>query len=58
MMSRLPGANVKKVILFFSNDLPLQIWTLKICNHNISKTIIGRSFKLGKLIEDDELINW
>ena len=44
----------KKVILFFSNYLPLQIWTLKICNHEISKTITARSFKLGQLIEDDE----
>ena len=38
----------KKVIIFFSN------WTLKICNHDISKTITARSFKLGQLIEDDE----
>ena len=44
----------KKVILFFSNDLPLQIWTLKICNHDILQTITARSFKLGQLIEDDE----
>ena len=44
----------KKVILFFSNYLPLQILTLKICNHDISKTITARSFKLGELIEDDE----
>ena len=44
----------KKVILFFFNYLPLQIWTMKICNHDISKTITGRSFKLGQLIEDDE----
>ena len=29
---------LRKVILFFSNYLPLQIWTLKICNHDISKT--------------------
>ena len=43
-----------KVILFFSNYLPLQIWPLKICIHDISKTIKARSFKLGKLIEDDE----
>ena len=48
----------KKVISFFSNYLPLQIWTLKICNHDISKTIKARSFKLGLLIEDDEKINW
>ena len=24
------------------------------CNHDISKTITARSFKLGQLIEDDE----
>ena len=48
----------EKVIFFFLNYLPLQIWTLKICIHDISKTIIARSFKLGQLIEDDEKINW
>ena len=48
----------KKVILFFLNYLPLQIRTLKICIHDISKSITARSFKLGQLIEDDELINW
>ena len=48
----------KEVILFFSNYLPLQIWTLKICIHDISKIITARSFKLGQLIEDDEKINW
>ena len=54
MMSRSICENLKKVILFFSNYLPLQIWALKICNHDISKTITGRGFKLGQLIEDDE----
>ena len=49
---------LKKVILFFSNYLPLQIWTLKICIYDILKTITARSFKLGQLIEDDEEINW
>ena len=44
----------KKVILFFSNYLPLQIRTLKICNHDISQNKTARSFKLGQLIEDDE----
>ena len=48
----------RKVILFFLNYLSLQIWTLKICNHDISKTITARSYKLGQLIEDDEEINW
>ena len=45
---------LKNVILFFSNYLPLQIWTLKFCNHDILKTITARSFKVGQLIEDDE----
>ena len=48
----------KKVILFCSNYLPFQIWTLKICNHDISKTLTARSFKLGQLIEDDKENNW
>ena len=47
----------EKVILFFLNYHPLQIWTLKICIHDISKTITARSLKLGQLIEDDEQIN-
>ena len=55
MMSRLIGVKLKKkVIVFFSNNLPLQIWTLKICSHDISKTVLARSFNLGQLIEDDE----
>ena len=58
MMRKLIGKNKKKVILIFSNYLPLQIWTLKIYNHDISKTITARSFKLGQLIEDDEKSNW
>ena len=44
----------EKVILLFSNYLPLKIWTLKIYNHDIAKTLTARSFKLGQLIEDDE----
>ena len=47
----------KVVVLFFSNYLPLQIWTLKICIHDILKTITARSLKLGQLIEDD-MIKW
>ena len=53
MMIRSIGDGLKKVIVFFWNYLPLQIWTLKICNHDISKTLTARSFKLGQLIEDD-----
>ena len=40
--------------VFFSNYLHLKISTLKICDHDISKTITTRSFKLGQLIEDDK----
>ena len=55
MMSILiAGENLKKVILFFSNYLPLQIWTLKICNHDILKSITARSFKFVQLTEDDD----
>ena len=57
MMRKLIDENLKKVILFFSKYLPLQIWTLKIFIRDISKTITARSFKLGQLIEDDEEIN-
>ena len=53
-MRKLIDENLKKVTLFFSNYLPLQIWTLKICIHDISKTITASNFKLGQLIEDDE----
>ena len=49
---------LKKVVLFFSNYLPLQIWTLKICNHAILKRITARNFKLGHLIEDDDKVIW
>ena len=45
---------LKKVILFISNYHPLQILTLKICNHDVSKSIIARRFKLGQLKDD----NW
>ena len=58
MMSRSIGENLKKKCVFFLNYLPLQIWTLKICIHDISNTITARGFKLSQLIEDDEEINW
>ena len=54
MMSREIGENFKKAIVLFWNYLPLRIWTLKICNHDISKIIQARNFELGLLIEDDE----
>ena len=53
MMSRSIGENLKKKLFFF-NYLPLQIRALKICNHDISKSITASSFNLGQLIEDDE----
>ena len=48
----------KKLFYFFSNYLPLQILTLKICNHDISKIIRAMSFILGQMIENNEEINW
>ena len=54
MMSISIGENLKKSYFNLSNYLPLQIRTLKICNHDISKSITAGSFKLGQLIEDDE----
>ena len=53
-MSRSIGESLKKVTLFFSNNLPLQIWSLKNCVNDILKSIKARSFKLGELIVDDE----
>ena len=47
---------MKKVISFFPNYCPLQIWILKIYNKDISKTIIAVSLKLDQLIKDDEQI--
>ena len=44
----------KNVVFFFPNDRPLQIWTLKLCLNDISKSITARCFKLCQLIEDDE----
>ena len=45
---------IKEKVILFSNYLSLQIWTLKSCNYDISKTITAMNFKLGQLIEDDE----
>ena len=57
MKRKLIDENLKKSCYIFSNYLPLQIETLKIYNHDISKTVTARSFKLSHLIEDDEEIN-
>ena len=53
MMRGLPGEFFVVVVLSYC---PLQIWTLKTCNHALSKINITRSFKLDQLIEDDEEI--
>ena len=58
MMRKFIDENLKQIFFFLSNYLSLQIWTLKIFIHDISKTITARSFKLGQLIEDDVEINW
>ena len=56
MKRKLIGENLKKSC-YINNFFPLQIETLKIYNHDISKTITARSFKLSQLIDDDEEIN-
>ena len=45
-----------KLVLFnfYSSYCPLQIWTLKYFNLDISKSITARSLKLDQLIEEDE----
>ena len=53
-MSKLSGVNLKKMLFIFLSHYPLQIWQLKICNRDISKTIIASSFKHGQLTEDDK----
>ena len=45
-----------KIILL--SYCPLQILALKTCSQDISKSITASSFKLGQLIEDNELIIW
>ena len=57
MMSKLVGENLKKKLFIFFELSFFADLTLKICNHDISKMITARSFKLGQLIEDDEKIN-
>ena len=52
MMSRLIGENLKKSYYIFFELSPFA--DLDFENHDISKTITARSFKLGQLIEDDE----
>ena len=48
-------------VFFFLSELsplaelcPFEGLKVQICNHDISKTITARSFKLGQLIEDDK----
>ena len=55
MMSRSINENLKKsyFILFFELS-PYADLDFENFYHDISKTIIVRSFKLGQLIEDDE----
>ena len=58
MMSRLICENEKKSYFIFFELSPFADLDFEICNHDISKSITARSFKLGQLIEDDECINW
>ena len=58
MMSRLPGENLKKVVVVFLSHCPLQILPLKTCSQDISKTITTSSLKLCQLIEDNKQNTW
>ena len=57
----IPRQKIAYPFCFFSSELsplaelcPFEGLKVQICNHDISKTITARSFKLGQLIEDDE----
>ena len=52
--SRLPVGNLNRNLIF-RELLPFEIWTWKIGNDNL-KSIIARSFKLGKHIENYDKI--
>ena len=36
----------------------MQIWPLKTCNQDISKSFIARNFKFGQLIQDEGLYSY
>ena len=57
----IPHQKIAYPHFFFLSELsplaelcPFKGLKVQICNHDISKTITARSFKLGQLIEDDE----
>ena len=57
----IPHQKIAYPYFFFLSELsplaelcPFEGLKVPICNHDISKTITARSFKLGQLIEDDE----
>ena len=57
----IPHQKIAYPYFFFLSELsplaelcPFEGLKVQICNHDISKTITARSFKLGQLIEDDE----
>ena len=54
MMSRSIGENLKKSYFIFFELSPFADLDFKICNHDITKTITAKSFKLDLLIENDE----
>ena len=53
MVSRSIGENLKKSCFFYELS-PFADLDFEICNHDISKSITARSFKLGQLIEDEK----
>ena len=58
MMSRSIGEILKNSYFMFFELSPFADLDFENCNHDISKTITARSFKLCQLIEVDEEISW
>ena len=54
MMRKLIVENCKKSYFILFELSPFADLDFEICIHDISKTIIARSFKLGQLIEDEK----
>ena len=52
-MSKLIGGNLKQ-LFFFQLSPFAKISTFKIFNHDFSKTITSRNFRLSQLLQDDK----
>ena len=55
MMRRLPGDFFLIKLFYFFELFPFAKLAIEICNSDISKIVIARSFKFGQLIQVGEL---